>query len=265
MNLLALIIIGQRLISACCQTCQKENDLNIVDQDISTLSKFICQKDTKEVSIEKSLQLWIRYAGHTILQTCSLDNHHDPINVNSRRLDIKLPMLKGRRFFQDVALVIESSNGNQLFKGPMRNGHLLAYVNESLVHLPEWRTRLTFKLYPKRGKFSKNIVSIQGSLKNGKLHGLVEMYGILTRDPQDACAESIFEGLSFIGRYENGTPAGVCWRQLVGGSWLYGQVDKDGHFSGDNIAYIYQDLKLALIGRFKKGMLVRKTDGQKLM
>ena len=55
---------------------------------------------------------------------------------------------------------------------------------------------------------------IRGTLKNGKLHGIVQIFGILSRDPHGHCAELIKDGLSFIGWYENGTPTGVCWRQL---------------------------------------------------
>ena len=36
-----------------------------------------------------------------------------------------------------------------------------------------------------------------------------------------------------------------------------GLVDENGEFTGESVAYIYQDLKLALIGYFKKGIMVR--------
>ena len=35
-------------------------------------------------------------------------------------------------------------------------------------------------------------------------------------------------------------------------------VDENGEFTGDNIAFIYQDLELALVGKFKNGIMVRK-------
>ena len=48
------------------------------------------------------------------------------------------------------------------------------------------------------------------------------------------------------------------FRSLIGGSYLYGIVDEKGEFTGTNdIAFIYQDLELALIGQFDKGIMVR--------
>ena len=98
---------------------------------------------------------------------------------------------------------------------------------------------------------------ILGKLKNGKLHGLIQTYGILSRDPIGQCPGSIFKGLSAIGWFENGTPVGVSWRQLVGGSWLYGNVDGNGEFTGiDTIAILHQDLEMAVIGTYQNGILV---------
>ena len=57
--------------------------------------------------------------------------------------------------------------------------------------------------------------------------------------------------------YEDGKPTGPAWRQLVGSNYLYGLVDENGEFTGESVAYIYQDLKIALIGYFKKGIMVR--------
>ena len=67
----------------------------------------------------------------------------------------------------------------------------------------------------------------------------------------------LFQGLFFFGMYENGKPTGPCWRQLIGSNYLYGVVDKEGEFTGNNIAFIYQDLELALVGKFEKGIMVR--------
>ena len=38
---------------------------------------------------------------------------------------------------------------------------------------------------------------------------------------------------------------------------MYGNVDKNGEFTGTNdIAYIYPDLELVMLGQFKNGLLV---------
>ena len=101
------------------------------------------------------------------------------------------------------------------------------------------------------------------SIKNGKLHGLVQIYGILTADPEGHCSSKLFKGLSFVGWFEEGKPVGPCWRALLGGTYLYGVVDENGEFTGPDIAFIYQDLELALVGEFQNGLMVSETDTQR--
>ena len=101
---------------------------------------------------------------------------------------------------------------------------------------------------------------ILGSLKNGKLHGLVQIYGKLTADPRGHCSSRSFEGLSFVGWFEEGKPAGPHWRALLGETYLYGVMDENGEFTGPDIAFIYQDLELALVGEFQKGLMVSEID-----
>ncbi len=43
---------------------------------------------------------------------------------------------------------------------------------------------------------------------------------------------------------------------LIGGAWIYGQVDGNGDFTGHNITYINQDLKTVFVGAFDKGLMV---------
>ena len=100
---------------------------------------------------------------------------------------------------------------------------------------------------------------LKGILQGGKLHGLVQIYGILPLDLNGHCKkiDSKTNDLSFIGNYENGIPIGPCWRRLVGGAWFYGIVNENGEFTGSNdIAYIYPDLELTMVGQFKNSLLV---------
>lgn len=67
---------------------------------------------------------------------------------------------------------------------------------------------------------------------------------------------------------------GFCWKGCFGGGYLCGRVDKEGEFSGDDLAYIYPGFDMALRGRFDKELLVEarlcrvegfrdgRTDGQ---
>jgi hypothetical protein len=55
------------------------------------------------------------------------------------------------------------------------------------------------------------------NLKNGKLHGLIQVFGTVANDPFGHCAGRILTTqLSFIGRFDNGLAKGPCWRGLVG-------------------------------------------------
>ena len=104
---------------------------------------------------------------------------------------------------------------------------------------------------------------ILGSIKNGKLHGLVQIYGVLTADPEGHCSSRVFKGLSFVGWFEEGKPVGPYWRALLGRTYLHGVVDVNGEFTGPDIAFIYQDLELALVGEFQKGLMVSEVDTQR--
>jgi histone-lysine N-methyltransferase SETD7 len=79
----------------------------------------------------------------------------------------------------------------------------------------------------------------------------------MTADRKSPCGSNIGYGsLSFIGRFSNGVAQGACWQGLVGGAWLHGVVDDFGDFTGNDMAYVYQDLKTAFRGRFEKGVMV---------
>ena len=64
------------------------------------------------------------------------------------------------------------------------------------------------------------------------------------------------KGYVTIGFFKDGKPQGLAWqwkseRMLEG--FLYGKVDKEGKFSGDEITYIYPDLLTGLHGKFLDG------------
>ncbi len=51
-------------------------------------------------------------------------------------------------------------------------------------------------------------------------------------------------------------PVGRVWRGLTGGTWVTGDVDEEGSITGDDVAFVYQDLKTAIVGKFRDGVLV---------
>ena len=59
-------------------------------------------------------------------------------------------------------------------------------------------------------------------------------------------------GVIMVGSYHHGIPHGQCWESVQGGMWRVGELDKNGHHTGNNIATLYPDLKTALVGRYKQ-------------
>ena len=102
-----------------------------------------------------------------------------------------------------------------------------------------------------------NQIVIHGKMEENYINGLVRIFGRVPVEKKNSCGSLISPGLSFVGRFENGIPTGVCWRGLIGGAWLYGIVDDIGEFTGDEIAYIYPDLNTALFGKFVNGTMVK--------
>jgi len=50
------------------------------------------------------------------------------------------------------------------------------------------------------------------------------------------------------GRYRHGLPYGLCWRSNDGEGWYVGGSNRVGRVTGDNIVYLYPDLRTALVG-----------------
>ncbi|TRY63349.1 hypothetical protein TCAL_10816 [Tigriopus californicus] len=92
-------------------------------------------------------------------------------------------------------------------------------------------------------------LTLEGNFNDGYLEGPV--FG---RRPD--------QNLVFVGQFLKGLPYGVCWLGQDGESWLVGKVDQMGHFTGDNLAYIYPNLKTALLGQFKNGVMLRAQAAQ---
>ena len=66
------------------------------------------------------------------------------------------------------------------------------------------------------------------------------------------------KGFITIGVFRNGKPGGLAWqwrseRMMEG--FLYGEVDVNGKFSGEDILYIYPDLETGLRGTFSDGQV----------
>ncbi|XP_023325497.1 histone-lysine N-methyltransferase SETD7 isoform X2 [Eurytemora carolleeae] len=95
-----------------------------------------------------------------------------------------------------------------------------------------------------RGKiFMLNASLREGWFQHGYFHG-------------PARGVTLDGNLDYIGWYRAGTPAGFTWKKIRGDGWLVGNLDSTGQFTGTDIAYLFPDLKTALLGEFIQGELV---------
>ena len=235
-----------------------EETFNIIihpgnDMQFHTEPKIPFCVNYNNFSIRSSLNQWINAVANRHLFIHNFATNFNPIDPRTpHTIDIFIYHLRNRLgFMKNLKATIETPFGFKLFEGTMTNGHLTGQVNKHIINHPGWKTRLNIQIMTKKGKE----LSIRCMLKNGKLHGIVQIYGVLSRNVEGRCSDLIVSGLSFIGYFENGYPIGPCWRQLVGGSWLYGILDENHEFTGTDIAYLHQDLQLVMIGQFRNGMM----------
>ena len=247
------------------------------DKKIPTEIEKFCITNS-DSTIQKTLVHWTFAVGDRHLFWNYFATEVDQIDANNPQIDIMIHYVKNLPQFQYTRATIETYSGLKLFEGNMVNGHLTGQVDQDMVNHPGWRTRLNIQIEKNiqmRGTslnvgMTENItgltntikISLRVTLKNGKLDGLVQIYGILSRNVIGHCSDIITPGLAFVGHFENGIPIGPVWRQLVGGSWLYGELDDNFEFTGQDIAFIHQDLELAMIGQFEKGLMVNGQEAE---
>lgn len=65
------------------------------------------------------------------------------------------------------------------------------------------------------------------------------------------------QDLTKFGFYCNGVPYGFWWQFVKDGGTIVGHVDSTGKLSGDEIVFLYPDLKTGLMGHFEDGQLTK--------
>ena len=236
----------------------ESHDKPVLDATMDSNEPYQKNKpSTGTMSTRTSLENWMKYIDDPLLFGDHFTTSFNPINPTNPIIDIALPQFFDQKVYNILQryVTIETLNGKLLFNGPLNKEKLSL---DTIKH-PGWRARLKIKISMNIDNKKSPTLIINGILKNGKLHGLVQIYGVLPLDLNGYCKKVNFDSnsLSFIGKYENGMPIGTCWRRLVGGAWMYGNVNRNGEFTGSNdIAYIYPDLELAMVGQFKNGLLV---------
>jgi hypothetical protein len=182
-------------------------------------------------------------------------------DVDNPKIQINLNYFEGRKHLENRAYQI-FSHTKLLHKGRMVNGKINS--NISTWNVDDWAgpikiviaKHITGVMVDSEQLASQNFI-IHGRLHRSKLHGLVRMFGTIPNDPEDLCVPHMTSGLGFLSHYKHGIPSGHCWKRLLGGPWIYGKVDENGLFSGDDIAYINQDVLTAFKGTFQNGVMIK--------
>ena len=202
-------------------------------------------------------------------------NHSsEPLDLSNPRINITLDQWVGRQPLKKWKVKIFGTD-RQLLETWMVDGKIQAEVPGDLARLPDWKAPVRISIESDKSNFGANyspdvttsahfehnaerkeLFSATGRLHRGQLDGWVVMRGVVSNDPT-SCSTFKADGLGFFGRFKNGKPHGVCWRELLGGGWLHGRVNDAGHFTGHEIAYVYPDLKTAIVGQFERGLLIR--------
>ncbi|XP_072898824.1 histone-lysine N-methyltransferase SETD7 isoform X1 [Hemitrygon akajei] len=85
--------------------------------------------------------------------------------------------------------------------------------------------------------------SLHGTYIDGELNGIAQEYDSEGR-------------LTFRGQYRDNVRWGVCWMYFLDGGCLVGEVNEDGEMTGDKIAYVYPEGRMALLGKFVDGEFI---------
>ena len=222
-----------------------ENTTHKYDQPLYPFCKN--EHAFKKENIRKSVESWWKSLSVTNTYPFWFHPYSTEPFSDSRSpyIDINLNYFSNRKGFENKTYEIYSY-AKLLNKGIVSNGKI--YTNITTRSKFEWAGLLKVIV-------DEHFV-IQGRLHQSKLNGLVRILGTIPNDPNDDCKDHITSELGFIGHYRNGVPSGHCWKGLLGGSWIYGKVDENGDFSGNDIAYINQDVSTAFKGTFIKGVMI---------
>ena len=178
------------------------------------------------------------------------------LKEDQTEVTIKVPEQIGRHLVNNKGVPINATTFDQsevLGEVTYDNGvySIEPYPSDS------WKSTLRIPLTFEQIKISnENFFGVIGKVRNGKMHGNVRRFGQFVTVMDRFCLNKIFAGLGYVGRFEQGVPVGPQWRVVVGFGVIYGHVDEHGEMTGDNIAFIYPDMRTAIMGKFEKGKLI---------
>ena len=84
-------------------------------------------------------------------------------------------------------------NEVKCYQGKIKDGRIREKVDPKMVNNPAWRSRLFIGITdPNASTYANANILINGSFKNGKLHGMTQIFGQMTVDPKGHCSSIIF-------------------------------------------------------------------------
>ena len=106
----------------------------------SSINKFRCSEIKR--SMKDSLQEWIKSYEKDIGASYDKPSSISALDKKNPKIDVSIPMLKGRKKFRKLKIDILTSSNISLFKGIMKNGHLLTHVDQKKACHIGWSKRI---------------------------------------------------------------------------------------------------------------------------
>ena len=79
------------------------------------------------------------------------------------------------------------------YQGKIKDGRIREKVDPKAASNPAWRSRLFIRITdPTASTYANANILINGSFKNGQLHGMTQIFGQMTMDPKGHCSSMIF-------------------------------------------------------------------------
>ena len=221
--------------------------------------------------IRKHVETWLRIVSDKDILNTLITSHYDglyPFQFSQApHIDIHIGYLANRKSINAMKYQIFKSE-KLLHEGVMTNGKI--YANVSVEKISDWtgtlkiligsiNTRMLTYRSAAGEKMNHKKFEIQTQLHKSKVHGMLRVWGTFPADPNDDCPGRILGELGLVCIYSNGVPSGKCWRGLLGGAWIYGEMTEDGEFSGDDIAYINQDISVGYKGMFDRALMINTS------
>ena len=233
-----------------------------------TLSNWFCKyrDEINEKGIRTRIEKWISTVSDMDKNLITLDcDGFEPFQSFARpHIDIHIGYFSNRKSFTILGYQIFKST-KLLHEGVMMNGNI--YANISIDQMHHWSGTLTIvigsQIWLNAGELYRWVNDgkfvIQTQLHKSRIHGVIRIWGKIPADHNDDCKRRFEPGLGLICKYANGVPIGKCWRGLLGGAWIYGELAEDGEFTGKDMVYINQDMSVGFKGTFHRGLMMNAS------